>query len=86
MSTREASFAILKPVPLHTSLAVTARIKEVRGIRCYVEGVLRAVPAVPAAPGGAAAGGSGAAAEEGAVLATGTFLLINMRDFVEAGP
>lgn len=33
VSTREATFSITKPVPLQTSLLITCRIKETRGIR-----------------------------------------------------
>ena len=71
VSTREISFQLLRPVPLHTSLLLAASVKEVRGIRCYVEGALRAAPADAGAP-----------LDSGAVLATCTALLINVKDFL----
>lgn len=40
VSTREASFSITKPVSLHASLGVACRIREARGIRCYVVSAL----------------------------------------------
>lgn len=38
LSTREATFAIKRPVPLHTTLAVRCWITQRKGIRCWVEG------------------------------------------------
>jgi hypothetical protein len=35
VSTRDAAFSMAKPVPLHRTLLVTCRIKEVKGIRCW---------------------------------------------------
>jgi hypothetical protein len=42
VSTVEGTFSIKKPVPLHTSLLVECKIKQQRGIRCWVEGELKA--------------------------------------------
>lgn len=42
VSTREATFRILKPVPLHETLVVQCHVKEIRGLRCYVEGSIMA--------------------------------------------
>lgn len=38
LSTREATFAIKKPVPLHTTLGVRCVITQQKGIRCWVDG------------------------------------------------
>lgn len=42
VTTRQASFQITKPVPLHTSLVIACKIKEQRGLRCYVDGHITA--------------------------------------------
>ena len=38
LSTREANFAIKRPVPLHTTLLVRCVIVQRKGIRCWVDG------------------------------------------------
>ena len=57
---------------------------QVRGIRCYVEGEIRALGDDSGSGNGGSGGGGGADGEEGgvAVLATCTALLINIREFI----
>ena len=76
VSTRSITFQIIKPVPLHTSLAVSCHIREVRGIRCYVEGAITAA--------GGSRGEEGGKEEEGeaTVYATATALLVDITDWI----
>ena len=97
VSTREASFSITKPVPLHTSLLITCRIKDMHGLRCYVQGAISTAPVgeelaaaegtVGAQSAGAAGSngtsGSGGGSANGSVTyATCSALLVNIKDWI----
>ncbi|CAL8465494.1 g5030 [Coccomyxa elongata] len=41
LSTIEADFKIKKSVPLHTTLRIECQIKEIKGMRCWVDGVVK---------------------------------------------
>ncbi|PSC67699.1 thioesterase superfamily [Micractinium conductrix] len=97
VSTRQATFNLIRPVPLHTSLLVTCTVKEVRGIRCFVTGDIRGVADAGGA-NGATAGTAGAAgtaaiarpaataaakaAAAGEVLATCEAMLVDIKAFL----
>ena len=43
LATKEITFQILRPVPLHTTLLVRCKITQLKGIRCYVSGTIETV-------------------------------------------
>ncbi|KAG7674183.1 hypothetical protein Ndes2526B_g04006 [Nannochloris sp. 'desiccata'] len=43
LATKEITFQILRPVPLHTTMLVRCSITQMKGIRCYVSGTIETV-------------------------------------------
>ena len=72
LSTREATFSIRKPVPLHTTLAVKCKVTQRKGIRCWVEGSIEVVAA-----------NDGDIEGSGEILATCQAQLVDMTHFIK---
>jgi hypothetical protein len=43
LATKEITFQILRPLPLHTTMLVRCKITQMKGIRCYVSGTIETV-------------------------------------------
>jgi hypothetical protein len=43
LATKEITFQILRPVPLHTTMLVRCSITQMKGIRCYVTGTIEII-------------------------------------------